>query len=302
MGYHFDQEDRTKRRIGGISVHVQIDAEIATSNVRTQLRSYIWPRAEETLVKFTEYQVGRTLPSRSGPFQARLKNSSGVRPLGELSLVPSELPIVIHQTPGRRRIFVCVYESLYFEEVTGLDRGNGEETLKHFLDLRSPALSTLMQRMQQELINPGFASQLYIESAGNMVLIELARYLKQVRGQHAHSPASSGLAPWQLRRIKQRTEEIMKRGVPSLAELAELCGASQDRVMRGFKASTGMTLHRYVEEKRLSLAKSLLENDQYSIKEIAFRLKFSSQTYFSAAFRKLLAVTPTEYRKMVRAR
>jgi len=285
-----------------MTMHVQIDAEIAGSHVRTQLRSYHWSRAEETLVKFAEYQFGRTLPSQSGPFQASLWNSNGVRSLGELSLVPSELPIVIHQTPGRRRLFVCVYEPHYFEDITGLERGRGEEELKYFLDLKSPTLSSLMQRMQHELMNPGFASQLYIESASNMALIELSRYLKQTKGLSALSDASTGLSPWQLRRIEKRTEEILDIGTPSLEELAALCGTSQDRLMRGFKASTRTTLHKYVEEKRLAFAKDLLENDNYSIKEIAFRLNFSSQTYFSSAFRKLTAVTPTEYRKMLRAR
>jgi YesN/AraC family two-component response regulator len=45
------------------------------------------------------------------------------------------------------------------------------------------------------------------------------------------------------------------------------------------------------------LAKSLLQNTSLSAKEIAFRLGFSDEHYFSNFFKKRTGMRPVEYKK-----
>jgi len=72
--------------------------------------------------------------------------------------------------------------------------------------------------------------------------------------------------------------------------------------MRQFKASTGETVHKYVEGVRLGLAKRLLAENKLSTKAISFQLGFKNPAYFSAVFRRLTAMTPTEFRACVSGR
>jgi AraC family transcriptional regulator len=132
-----------------------------------------------------------------------------------------------------------------------------------------------------------------------MILVEMARYFRQLA--EPRGAAGHGLAPWQIRRIEQRIEAAELRGYPALAELAELAGISQSHLMRGFKASTGWPIHKFIAEERLRAAKQLLAREELNSKEIAGRLGFRNPAYFATAFRRMTGKTPSEYRREARA-
>ena len=64
-----------------------------------------------------------------------------------------------------------------------------------------------------------------------------------------------------------------------------------------FKASTGKNLHEYVEEQRIQKAIDLLISTDMTLTQIAYECGFSSQSYFSYAFKKKKKMTPREYAK-----
>lgn len=64
-----------------------------------------------------------------------------------------------------------------------------------------------------------------------------------------------------------------------------------------FKATTGKTLHTYIEEQRLKKAISLLQTTNNSLTKIAFDCGFSSQSYFNYVFKRKMKQTPREYLK-----
>lgn len=66
-----------------------------------------------------------------------------------------------------------------------------------------------------------------------------------------------------------------------------------------FKASTGKTLRGFVEEQRIKKAINLLTSTDYTLTKIAYECGFSSQSYFSYAFKRKMKSTPREYVKKV---
>ena len=64
-----------------------------------------------------------------------------------------------------------------------------------------------------------------------------------------------------------------------------------------FKSATGKTLRQYVEEQRIKKSIELLLTTNYNLTEIAYECGFSSQSYFSYAFRRKMNCTPREYIK-----
>ncbi len=66
-----------------------------------------------------------------------------------------------------------------------------------------------------------------------------------------------------------------------------------------FKASTGMTLCEYVTDQRIKKAINLLISTDLTLSEIAYECGFSSQSYFSYAFKKAMGMTPRQYEKEI---
>lgn len=63
-----------------------------------------------------------------------------------------------------------------------------------------------------------------------------------------------------------------------------------------FKKETGMTIHTFIQSKKLETAKNMLKNSNYSCSDIATTLCFSSQSHFIRTFRQKYGMTPNEYR------
>ncbi|WP_165953120.1 AraC family transcriptional regulator [Pedobacter changchengzhani] len=64
-----------------------------------------------------------------------------------------------------------------------------------------------------------------------------------------------------------------------------------------FKENTGISPGQYFIQLKTQKAKELLVNQQYSIKEIAYILKFESPFYFSKLFKQKTLFTPLQFRK-----
>ena len=67
-----------------------------------------------------------------------------------------------------------------------------------------------------------------------------------------------------------------------------------------FKEETGENFIDYLTMVRIRKAKELLEKSMMSIKEICFEVGYSDPNYFSRLFKKVVGITPTEYRERMR--
>lgn len=81
----------------------------------------------------------------------------------------------------------------------------------------------------------------------------------------------------------------------SLEALAARASFSPIHFHNCFKRATGKTLRAFVEEERLRRAVGLLVGTDKTLAEIAYECGFSSQSYFSYAFRRKMGMTPRAY-------
>lgn len=82
--------------------------------------------------------------------------------------------------------------------------------------------------------------------------------------------------------------------------LDEYCGKihrSTAHMIRQFKGYFGVTPYDYLMQKRIEEARLLLKHSALSVKEIAARLKFSDQYYFSNYFKRKTGLSPQKYKK-----
>jgi len=70
---------------------------------------------------------------------------------------------------------------------------------------------------------------------------------------------------------------------------------------RRFKAATGLAPHQYVLTRRVERAKQLLQTgSDFSLAEVAAHAGFSDQSQFSHHFKRIVGVTPGQFRMSAR--
>jgi len=73
-------------------------------------------------------------------------------------------------------------------------------------------------------------------------------------------------------------------------------GISRDHIARLFKRRTGLTFNEYLTRFRIRRAVELLRDPSVRIGEVADLCGYGDPRYFSALFRKLVGMTPSEFR------
>ena len=105
-----------------------------------------------------------------------------------------------------------------------------------------------------------------------------------------------GLTVVQLRRIKEFVDAHISKAI-GISELANLAGLSQFHFIRAFKHSVGISPYQYVLSERIGVAKEVLLKSDLSIADVALAVGFSDASQLNRVFRKVIGVTPTEYRR-----
>jgi len=82
-----------------------------------------------------------------------------------------------------------------------------------------------------------------------------------------------------------------------LDELAGAAGMSRSAFALHFKMVTGFSPHAYLIQWRMFRACELLRTNRLPLVEVADRVGYESEISFSRAFKKILNVTPAEYRR-----
>ncbi len=104
---------------------------------------------------------------------------------------------------------------------------------------------------------------------------------------------SASVAPGQA-----PAEENIDR-VVNVDGMAKLLGVSPSHMNTVFKSYTAMTPHQYFISIKIRRAKELLETGNLPVKEIASRLGFDDQYYFSRLFHKKTGIAPSRWNAFV---
>ena len=82
----------------------------------------------------------------------------------------------------------------------------------------------------------------------------------------------------------------------SVEELAKECNVSSAQLKRVFNKYAGIGVHEYFLQIKVLYAKKLLSNGM-TVSEVAEKMSFSSQNYFSVVFKRKVGVSPLQYKK-----
>jgi len=156
---------------------------------------------------------------------------------------------------------------------------------------RNERLRHLAKCLAAECEKPDRLSSLYIDS---LTLAACIDFLRLSRDGFEH-PAGR-LVRRQLRRVTEYIREHLSEAV-RLKDLAAITGLSQSRFGRAFKASTGLSPHRWQLQERIAKAQDLLLAGALPLSEIALVTGFAEQSHFTRVFKSVTGASPAAWRR-----
>ena len=99
--------------------------------------------------------------------------------------------------------------------------------------------------------------------------------------------------------MKDYIRKNYHRDMLSVREIAEAAWLSTAYACTLFKSETGTTINQFISNYRIERAKLLLADPRYKITDIASRLGYSDSNYFGKSFKRLVGLSPSEYREKV---
>lgn len=82
-----------------------------------------------------------------------------------------------------------------------------------------------------------------------------------------------------------------------ITQLALDAGIGRNVLQKGFRYLFGSSIKEYVQEKRMEIAKELLEEGRLTRKQIAHKLGYRMPGNFSVAFKKRFGFSPNGFRR-----
>jgi len=118
------------------------------------------------------------------------------------------------------------------------------------------------------------------------LIMKISERLVKEKQAHAKSDATDRIKDYIDRNIYEHLNiEIISRKI----------GLSTSQINRVFREAFETTPYEYILNRKIDTAKLLLRNTTLTVKEIAYKLNFADEHYFSNVFYKRTGVRPGKY-------
>jgi AraC family transcriptional regulator len=216
-------------------------------------------------------------------------------PAGAVSLMPAGTPVQWRWHGHKDSFHIHLEPALVARvaaEAFGLDPAR--LTLPPLDALELPHLRAAMLAVDDELTAGGLGGPLAAESLANLLAVHLLRHVLTPR-----QPARrryGALPQAKLRAVVEYVEEYLDAS-PTLEQLAAVARLSPNYFASQFQRATGLPPHQYVIVRRVERARQLLQQgSDLSLAEVAAHAGFSDQSQFSHHFKRLVGLTPGQFR------
>jgi AraC family transcriptional regulator len=154
-------------------------------------------------------------------------------------------------------------------------------------------LSLILQQVRMELTATHSQSAMYVEGLAKTLAVHIVRnYTEPAEGKIERK---SALPAMKLRRVVDLMEAHLDEEF-SLSRLAEEAAMSEYHFTRLFKQATSLSPSQYFIRLKMAKARSLLRETDLSIIQIGMDVGYSSPSHFSQVFRRVVGVSPRDYR------
>jgi AraC family transcriptional regulator len=219
-------------------------------------------------------------------------------PAGAIILVPAGTPGQVHWSGGFDWVHIYLEPGQVARvaaEAFDLDSARLEVPPLDAQDL--PNLRAAMWAVDGELTAGGAGGPLAAESLANVLTVQLLRH---VLAPHQPARTRDGTLPRaKLHAIVEYIEDHIDAS-PTLGQMAAIARLSVYHFARQFRRATGLPPHQYVIARRVERAKQLLQGGRLSVAEVGARAGFSDHSKFCLHFKRIVGITPGQFRTPAR--
>lgn len=202
--------------------------------------------------------------------------------------------------PGQR--FWGLSIQLDSETIASLLRHLGKERSRTGLSYGSNLFykrrfSSAVKRILHEIINCRYrddVKRIYLEGKIlELIAVYLDEAILEDRGRNSIARFSA-----YDREALHTARRILDENItapPGIGKLARQVCLNEYKLKTGFKELFGMSVHAYVIDKRLELARVLLEEQKLGVTEAVLLVGYSDASHFAEKFRKKYGANPSEY-------
>lgn len=160
-----------------------------------------------------------------------------------------------------------------------------------------PVAGRVMELLSRDAGEADPSARLFVEQAIDLLCTQLIRGHSSYKAIAKPGPRR-GLADWQVRKVAAYMREHIDEEI-GLDELAALVSLSRFHFITAFRLATGRTPHDWLVGERIERARALLEDQRLPVTEIALSVGYQTPSSFTAAFRKAVGATPSEFRRQL---
>lgn len=235
-------------------------------------------------------------PRKTAMFEIEIPiQDGGISFVGEQSM-PIKKNMIICIKPGQKRHtktpFKCYYihmmlnKGALYEKLMELPDFILTEKREKYIEI----FKSLCEHYDSSLDNDVILLQSLVLKLSYFLIGEAQKNKHYQNGKNAHQETIEKVIKYINNNL---TEDL------SLNAVAEYAGFSTIHFHNCFKSGVGKTLRDYVEEQRIKKAVNILISTDRTLTDVAYECGFSSQSYFSLAFKRRMKMTPREYVKEV---
>ena len=292
-------------------VEPQIDAEgihVWNFDTRCPLDVLFLMESGQHKVRMNRHSYFEVLYLCSGSALCHIQDRLLPMHVGDLAVIGS----TVYHRLERRSSQPLTIAALFFEpEMIRCDGGNDSmQYLSPFLfqDATFPHIISAETGIPRQVLD--MMLHIHAERASNSnARLVLKTYLKMILALLVtHYASYSGKAE-----VFHRQEKALERMRPlfqyleencsnpiQIKQAARVCGMSESHFMSVFKEVTGLSFLKYLIHYRVERARVMLTHTDESMKNVCQDVGFCDQSYFGAVFRKIVGLTPAEYRRRFR--
>lgn len=213
---------------------------------------------------------------------------------GHIHINPGDTPFYQRWT-SYPRLLVIAFDQAMISAIAEEIFGTPLVTLRTEVGIADPAITAAIPIWLREMDHGCPGRALFVESLANATAVHLLRNYSSHCVGPALMPIKGGLGAQRLRRVSDYIEAHIDTDL-SVARLAHIVGLRPHHFGQAFRATVGISPHRYVVARRIERAKALLLSTRMGITEVALAVGFASHSHFASNFRRAIGIPPSRFR------
>ena len=147
--------------------------------------------------------------------------------------------------------------------------------------------------LESESIWEGVMNCTILRELNDLLAAKVRLFFERLRGNSVGNPVV-----FQIKEYIHKNYAVPSLSVPDVSEYVRL---SSSYVCTIFKNETGQTLNQYLTDYRIKMSKQFLSDPRYKIADISSKVGYSDGNYYSKTFKKIVGLSPSEYREKMLA-